>query len=326
MTTPTSTAPLRELYPTIEPFETGFLEVTDGHTLYYEQSGNPNGKAACFLHGGPGSGTSGKMRQVFDPAVYRIILFDQRGSGKSTPFASLDNNTVHDLVADIERLRKHLSIQKWLIFGGSWGSTLALAYAETFPEAVTALVLRGIFLMRRSELEWFYQDGASHIFPDAWDHYLAPIPESERNDLIAAYHKRLIESDDEVVRMEACKAWSVWEGTTSKLFPDPDFIKTYEGDKFALSFARIENHYFSNWSKWVIPENKLLLDVHKIRHIPTVIVQGRYDLVCPMKSAYDLHKAWPEADFKLIKDAGHSAWENGTLTELLNATDKFREL
>jgi proline iminopeptidase len=320
---PSASPPARALYPATEPHETGMLPVGDGHVIYYEVSGNPRGKPAVFLHGGPGSGTTPKMRSVFDPAAFRIVLVDQRGCGKSTPFACLEANTVHHLVADLEALRAHLKIDKWLVFGGSWGSTLALAYAEAHPAAVTELVLRGIFLMRRKELQWFYQEGASFLFPDAWEEYLRPIPEAERGDLIAAYHARL-NSEDEAVKMDACRAWSIWEGTTSKLFPDPDFIATFAGDKFALSFARIENHYFSNWATWVEPEDKLLKDVGKIRGIPTVIVQGRYDLVCPMYSAWDLHKAFPEAKFVVVPDAGHSAWEPGTQTALLDATDSFR--
>ena len=228
-----------------------------------------------------------------------------------------------ELVADIEKLRAHLGIERWLVFGGSWGSTLALAYAETHPAAVTELVLRGIFLMRHKELQWFYQEGASFLFPDAWEEYLRPIPLEERHDLIAAYHRRL-NSEDEEVKMEACKAWSIWEGSTSKLHPDADFISSFAGDKFALSFARIENHYFTHWRTWVQPEDKLLQDVAKIQHIPTVIVQGRYDLVCPMYSAWALHKAFPEASFVIVPDAGHSAWEPGTQKALLDATDRFR--
>lgn len=317
----------RALYPPIEPFESGFLEVDNGkHKIYYEVSGNPNGKPAIFLHGGPGSGTSPSNRCFFDPQVYKIVLFDQRGSGKSLPFANLENNTVWDLVKDIEIVREHVKVDKFLVFGGSWGSTLALAYAETHPERVTELVLRGIFTLRKNELQWFYQEGASFIFPDAWDQYLVPIPENERGDLISAYNKRLCndDPDKEEERMTCCKSWSIWEGTTSKLFPDPDFISKYEGDKFALAFARIENHYFANWSKWVQPEDKLIKDVHKIRHIPAVIVQGRYDLVCPIRTAYDLHKEWPEAEFVIIPDAGHSAFEPGIQKALLDYTDKYR--
>lgn len=297
------------------------LPVTDGHTIYYEQSGNKEGKPVVFLHGGPGSGCTPKMRRFFDATKYRVICFDQRGAGRSTPFASLEANTTWHLVADIEALRKHLSIDKWQVFGGSWGSTLALAYAETHPDRVTELVLRGIFTLRRKELLWFYQEGASFIFPDAWEHYLKPIPVEERGDLIAAYHKRLT-STDEGVMMEAARAWSVWEGTTSKLFPEEDFISIYSGDKFALSFARIENHYFQNRG-FFETDDHLLQNVDKIRHIPAVIVQGRYDLVCPMDTAWELHKAWPEAEWKLIHDAGHSAYEPGIQAALLAATDKF---
>lgn len=313
---------VRDLYPAIEPYDKGFLDVSGGHRIYYEQCGNPAGKAAVFLHGGPGGGCDGTSRRFFDPAVYRVVLFDQRGAGRSTPFAGLENNTTWDLVADIEVIRAHLGIDAWLVFGGSWGSTLALAYAETHPERVTELVLRGIFMLRRKELEWFYQEGASYIFPDAWDEYLKPIPMEERGDLMAAYHKRL-NSEDEETKMAACKAWSIWEGTTSKLFPNPDFIAKYAGDAFALAFARIENHYFVNRG-WFSPDDQLLANVGKIRHIPAVIVQGRYDLVCPIWSAHDLHKAWPEAEFKVIPDAGHSAFEPGTQKALLDATDKFR--
>lgn len=250
------------------------------------------------------------------------MLFDQRGAGKSTPFACLEHNTTWDLVADMERLREHLGIDKWQVFGGSWGSTLALAYAETHPDRVTEMVLRGIFTIRKREIDWFYQEGASFIFPDAWEHYLAPIPVEERGDLVAAYHKRLT-SDDEAVKMEACKAWSVWEGTTSKLYPEDDFISTYSGDKFSLSFARIENHYFYN-KGFFETDDQLIRNVDKIRHIPCVIVQGRYDLVCPMDTAWALHKAWPEAEFKIIHDAGHSVFEPGTQAAVLDATDKFR--
>jgi proline iminopeptidase len=263
------------------------------------------------------------MRQFFDASAYRIILFDQRGAGRSTPFACLENNTVWDLVSDMEILRGIVKVDKWQVFGGSWGSTLALAYAETHPDRVSELVLRGIFTLRHRELAWFYQTGASFIFPDAWDHYLKPIPEEERGDLIAAYHKRLT-SEDEATKMDAAKAWSIWEGTTSKLFPDPSFIAKYEGDEFALAFARIENHYFTYWKTWTDSDNQLLRDVSRIKHIPAVIVQGRYDLVCPIDTAWELHKAWPEAEFVVIPDAGHSAYEPGIQAALLAATDKFR--
>jgi proline iminopeptidase len=312
----------RTLYPPIEPYETGMLDVGDGHRLYWELCGNPNGKPVVFLHGGPGGGTEPRMRRFFDPATYRIVLFDQRGCGKSTPHAELRDNTTWDLVADIERLREHLGIEKWQVFGGSWGSTLALAYAEEHPERVTELVLRGIFLVRKKEIDWFYQGGASYLFPDAWEHYLAPIPKEERGDLLAAYRKRLV-SEDAEVRTQAAKAWSVWEGSTSTLLTDPDLVKKTAGDSFALAFARIENHYFVHGC-WFSPESQLLDRVDRIRHIPAVIVQGRYDVVCPVESAWELHRAWPEAELKIVGDAGHSAMEPGNVDQLVRATDRFR--
>jgi proline iminopeptidase len=311
----------RELYPPIDAYDQGRLEVSPIHQIYYEQSGNPRGKPALFLHGGPGFGTEPKQRQFFDPAAYRIVLFDQRGCGKSTPFASLEDNTTWDLVADIEKLRVHLGIDKWLVFGGSWGSTLALAYAETHPERVTELVLRGIFLLRDEEIEWFYQRGAHAIYPDAWEGYVAPIPEAERSDLVRAFYRRLT-SDDPKVRGEAARAWSVWEGSTSNLFPNPALVAKTSEDDFSLAFARIECHYFVHGA-W-LKGRELLANANRIRHIPGVIVQGRYDVVCPMMSAWALHRAWPEADFKLVQDAGHSAFEPGTLHELVLATDRFR--
>lgn len=317
--------PPRALYPISEPHATGFLPEEDGHRVYWEVSGNPAGKPALFLHGGPGGGTTPAQRGFFDPAIYRIVLIDQRGAGKSTPFAGLEANTTWHLVADIERLRAHLGIDSWLVFGGSWGSTLALAYAQAHAERVSALVLRGIFCLRRSELAFFYQEGASHLFPDAWEAYLAPIPPEERGDMMAAYHRRLT-SPDLAVRAAAAQAWSVWEGVTSKLHPDADFAAHYADPEFAIAFARIECSYFVNGG-WMT-DGQLLErgNLDKIRHIPCVIVQGRYDLVCPMATAWALHKAWPEAEFKLVPDAGHSAFEPGNQRELLAATDKFREL
>ncbi len=310
------------MYPPIEPFDEGMLPVSPVHTLYYEQSGNPNGQPVVFLHGGPGGGTTPDYRRFFDPNAYRIVLFDQRGSGRSTPHASLDENTTWHLVADIERLREHLAVESWHVFGGSWGSTLALAYAETHPARVRSLVLRGIFMCRPQEISWFYQEGASAIFPDVWEQYLAVIPEAERGDLLRAYHRRLT-SDDAQVRLEAARAWSVWEGSTSKLFPDPLFIEQFAGDEFALAFARIECHYFVN-NAFFETDNWLLEHVDAIRHIPTVIVQGRYDVVCPLMSAWALHRAWPEADFQIIADAGHSALEPGIRSALVEATDRFK--
>ena len=316
--------PLSWLYPPIEPFNTGMLKVSDIHTIYYEESGNPKGKPVIFLHGGPGGGSDPKQRRFFHPEKYRIINFDQRGSGKSTPHANLEHNTTWDLVADTEKLRTHLGVDKWQVVGGSWGSTLALAYAEKHPEVVTELVLRGIFLLRKQEIDWFYQRGASILYPDAWEGYLAPIPEAERGDLLSAYHKRLT-SSDLAVRVEAAKAWSLWEGSTSKLLPDADFAGHFEEDEFALAFARIECHYFVN-KGWFDPEDQLLRDAHKLRHIPGVIVQGRYDVVCPMESAWALHRAWPEADFIITPDSGHSAFENPNARALVAATDKFAGL
>ncbi len=310
------------LYPAIEPYEQGRLRVSAIHELYYEQSGNPNGKPVVFLHGGPGGGSDAKCRRFFDPNVYRIVLFDQRGCGQSTPHASLEENTTWDLVADIERLREHLNIEKWQVFGGSWGSTLALAYSETHPSKVTELITRGIFLLRKQEIDWFYQRGCSAIYADAWEHYLAPIPEAERGDLVQAYHKRLT-SEDPVVRMQAARAWSIWEGSTSKLLPDPDLAKRFGADHFAEAFSRIECHYFVNHG-FFERETQLLDHASKLHEIPGVIVQGRYDVVCPMESAWALHKAWPQAELVIVPDAGHSMHEPGNTRALVAATDRFR--
>ncbi|WP_445146281.1 prolyl aminopeptidase [Dyella sp. Tek66A03] len=313
---------LRSLYPEIEPYDSGMLKVSDLHTLYYEQSGNPNGKPVVFLHGGPGGGTNPKCRRFFDPAVYRIVLFDQRGCGKSTPHAELTDNTTWHLVNDIERVRTQLGIDRWQVFGGSWGSTLALAYAQTHPDRVTELVLRGIFMLRRSELEWFYQKGCDVLYPDAWESFLHAIPEAERGDLMSAYHRRLISVDPQV-RVNAARAWSVWEGATSYLWQDTSHIESSAEDEFALAFARIECHYFVHGG-FFEHDDQLLRNVDRIRKIPAVIVQGRYDVVCPMRSAWDLHRAWPEADLRIVQDAGHSAFEPGNISELIEATDRFR--
>lgn len=309
------------LYPAIEPFCTGRLKVSDLHTIYFEEAGNPYGIPVVFVHGGPGGGITASYRQYFDPEKYRIILFDQRGCGKSTPYASLEENTTWDLVEDMEKLRQHFGIDKWVVFGGSWGSTLSLAYAETHPERVLKLFLRGIFLVRKKEIDWFYQNGASEIFPDAWEHYLAAIPEAERGDLLAAYHKRLT-SDDPAVRIPAARAWSIWEGSTSKLYPDTNLIGRFGDETFAEAFARIECHYFVNRG-FMRSDAQLLEDVHKIRHIPTFIVNGRYDVVCPITSAWDLHRAFPEAEFVIVPDAGHSMHEPGIAEALIKATDAF---
>jgi len=313
----------RGFYPEIEPFAQGMLPVSDVHTLYWEVSGNPKGKPVVFLHGGPGGGTDPRQRRFFDPDKYRIVLFDQRGCGKSTPHASLVDNTTWHLVSDIEALREHLGIERWQVFGGSWGSTLALAYAQKHPERVTELVLRGIFLLRRKELEWFYQHGASELFPDAWEQYIAPIPPEERGDLIAAYYRRLT-SDDPTVRQQAALAWSVWEARTSFLLPRDDHLQRAASETFSLALARIECHYFVHRG-FLDHDNQLLDGVDRIRHIPAVIVQGRYDVVCPPVSAWELHRRWPEADFRIVEDAGHSAYEPGILHELVSATDRFAE-
>lgn len=312
---------MRTLFPAIEPYSSGELVVSERHTLYFEECGNPQGKPVVMLHGGPGGGCSAKMRQFHDPAKYRIVLFDQRGAGRSRPHADLVDNTTWDLVADIERLREHLGIERWQAFGGSWGSTLALAYAQTHPERVTELVLRGIFMLRRWELEWFYQEGASRLFPDAWEHYLAPIPAVERGDLISAYHRRLTSSDS-AVRVAAARAWSVWEGATSFLHQDPDFIASHEADEFALAFARIESHYFVNGGFFEV-EDQLLRDVGRIRHIPTTIVHGRYDVVCPIQNAWDLKRAFPEVELVVTADAGHSAFEPANVDALVAATERY---
>jgi proline iminopeptidase len=311
----------RTFYPPIDPYEQGMLEVSPVHRVYWEQSGNPKGKPVVFLHGGPGGGTDAKHRRFFDPSKYRIIMFDQRGCGRSTPHASLDDNTTWTLVGDIEKLRDKLKIERWMVFGGSWGSTLALSYATTHPTRVTALVLRGIFLLRKWEIDWFYQEGASRMFPDAWDDYLRPIPVEERADLLAAYHRRLTGPDREVA-LAAARAWSIWEGATSCLFQDPDLVAKMASAEFALAFARIECHYFVN-NGFFDKETDLLDRVQKIRHLPAVIVQGRYDVVCPAESAWDLHRAWPEAKLVIVPDAGHSAMEPGILHELVSATDGF---
>ncbi|KAF3330346.1 proline iminopeptidase isoform X1 [Carex littledalei] len=314
----------RNLYPQIEPYSSGFLKVSDIHTIYWEQSGKPDGHPVVFLHGGPGAGTSPSNRKVFDPTFYRIILFDQRGAGKSTPHACLEQNTTWDLVEDIEKLRKHLEIPEWQVFGGSWGSTLALAYSQSHPDKVTGLILRGIFMLRKKELDWFYQGGASAIYPDAWEMFRDFIPEDERDDFIVAYHKRLT-SPDTSVQVAAAKIWTKWEMMTAQLVQNKDNILRGEDDKFSLAFARIENHYFLN--KGFLPTDSYLLEnVDKIRHIKAVIVQGRYDVCCPMMSAWDLHKAWPEAELNIIQDAGHSANEVGTSAELVAANEKFKHL
>jgi proline iminopeptidase len=314
---------MREFYPEIEAYKSGHLQVSDLHNMYFEESGNPQGKPVVFVHGGPGGGVDPSMRRFFDPTKWRIILFDQRGCGKSLPFSELKDNTTWDLVSDMEKLREKLNIEAWTVFGGSWGSTLALAYAITHPAKVKGLILRGIFLLRKKEINWFYQEGASFIFPDVWAQYLAAIPKDERHDMVAAYYKRLTSPDKEV-RLKAAKAWSLWEGSTSKLFMDPKFIDRFSGDEFADAFARIECHYFVNRC-FFEEDGWILKHISKIRHIPTWIVQGRYDVVCPAVSAYELHTAWPESKLFIIQDAGHSASEPGIRSQLIEATDHFAQ-
>jgi proline iminopeptidase len=313
---------MRTRYPPIEPNQTGFLPVSKEHVLYWEESGNPKGKPVVFLHGGPGSGVEPGHRSFFDPKEYRIILFDQRGCGKSRPHSSLVENTTWDLVADIEKLREYLNISQWVVFGGSWGSTLALSYAETHPSSVLVLIVRGIFLGRKKDLDWFYQFGAHHLFPDEFEKYLAPIPIEERGDLVRAYYKRLTSKNPEE-RKKAAKSWSGWEAATLRLVYDPEMFAHFTEDSRADAIARVECHYFLNHC-FFKTDNWLLEHVHKIRHIPGVIIHGRYDVICPFENAWDLHKAWPEAAFEVIKDAGHAASEPGITDALVRATDKFK--
>lgn len=315
---------MRQLHPPIKPYFRGTLPVSSLHTLYYEEVGNPNGKPVVFLHGGPGGGIIPIYRQFFDPTKWRIVLFDQRGCGQSTPHAELTENTTWNLVADIEKLRSHLSISDWTVFGGSWGSTLAIAYAQTHPDRCNGLILRGIFMLRPKEIQWFYQSGASNIFPDAWERYLAPILPEERGDLVTAYYQRLT-SDDASIRQAAAKAWSIWEASTSKLVPDTNLVERFGEGSFADAFARIECHYFINGGFFDNP-NQLLDNVDTIRHIPAVIVQGRYDVVCPMISAWELHQAWPESELIVVNDAGHSATEAGITSALVDACDRFAKV
>ncbi|MDF0529944.1 prolyl aminopeptidase [Tsukamurella sp. 8F] len=328
---------MREFYPEIEPYSSELLDVGGGQLLHVECSGNPDGKPAVFVHGGPGGGTSPAVRRFFDPAAYRIVVFDQRGCGQSQPHiadaeggpedtieARLRVNTTQHLIADMERIREYLGIERWLVFGGSWGSTLSLAYAEAYPERVTELVLRGIFLLRRSEIDWYYNDGASHVYPDEWENYLAPLAPADRvpgADKVAAYD-RLLRSADPDVATAAAIAWTTWEKSTSYLINTPDKAAGSDDARYALAFARIENHYFMNHG--FLHEAQLLRDVDRIRHIPGVIVQGRYDVVCPARSAWDLHRAWPEADLHIIPDAGHASFEPGIRSALIEATDRFR--
>lgn len=311
---------LRTWYPEIEPYASGHLDVGNGHAVYWERIGTPGAKPAVFLHGGPGGGINPSQRRVFDPAKYDVLLFDQRGCGRSTPHASLDHNTTWDLVGDIEKLRQMVGVESWLVFGGSWGSTLALAYAQTHPARTSELVLRGIFTLRGAELDWYYQHGAHNIYPDKWEAFVAEIPEDERGDLMGAYRKRLV-SNDEAVRLAAAVAWSKWEGETLTLLPDPSVSASFYDPHFALAFARIENHYFVH-AGW-LEEGQLIRDAGKLRDIPAVIVQGRYDIATPVVTAWDLHRAWPEAVFHMVDDAGHALSQPGILHQLILATDRF---
>ena len=311
---------MRNLYPPIEPFASGHLDVGDGHRIYWERCGTPGAKPAVFLHGGPGGGFSPEHRRLFDPARYDLLLFDQRGCGQSTPHASLDANTTWHLVADIERLRAIMGVDQWLVFGGSWGSTLALAYAQTHRAQVSELVLRGIFMIRQSEIDWYYQEGASRIYPDKWERFVVPVPETERGDLVAAY-RQLLTGDDPAARLAAARAWSVWEGETVRLLPDPALSAVHDADDFALAFARIENHYFTHRG-W-LDDGQLIANAAILADIPGVIIHGRYDMACPAETAWALHKAWPQARFELIEGAGHAYNEPGILDALIRATDGF---
>ena len=312
------------LYPKIEPYKEFKLKVSNLHTIHVEESGNPSGKPVIFLHGGPGGGIEPIYRQYFDPEKWRIIIFDQRGCGKSTPHAELKDNTTWDLVADIEKIRVQLDIENWTVFGGSWGSTLSLSYAIIHPSRCNGLILRGIFLLREKEISWFYQKGCSYIYPDAWEHYLSPIPEEERDNLVASYYKRLTSKND-VIRIEASKAWSIWEASTSKLYQSKDYLHHFNDPKVSEAFARIECHYFIN-KGFFETDGWILENVDKINHIPTAIIQGRYDIVCPMMSAWDLHIALPNAEFHIINDAGHSMTEPGIQSKLIETTNKFIDI
>ena len=311
---------MRSLYPPIEPFASGHLDVGDGHRIFWERCGTPGEKPAVFLHGGPGGGFSSDHRRLFDPARYDLLLFDQRGCGQSTPHASLDANTTWHLVADIERLRAMMGVDQWLVFGGSWGSTLALAYAQAHRAQVSELVLRGIFTIRQSEIDWYYQEGASRIYPDKWERFVGPVPETERGDLVAAY-RQLLTGDDPAARLAAARAWSVWEGETVRLLPDPALSAVHDADDFALAFARIENHYFTHRG-W-LDDGQLIANAAILADIPGVIIHGRYDMACPAETAWALHKAWPQARFELIEGAGHAYNEPGILDALIRATDGF---
>jgi len=314
--------PRGDLFSPLDPFQTGRLQVDEVHNLYWEQSGHPDGVPVLFLHGGPGAGASPTHRRFFDPTFYRIIILDQRGAGRSTPLGDLRNNDIPHLVSDLEALRDHLGIDRWMVFGGSWGSTLSIAYAEAYPDRVIGLVLRGIFLMRKSEIDWFLY-GMRQIFPEAWNHFNSYIPVAERGDLLEAYWKRLTDPNP-TIHQPAARVWSMYEGACSTLMPSPELVSASGEDNHALGLARIEAHYFRN--NILDPEDMLLRDIRAIRHIPAVIVQGRYDIVCPIRTADELHRAWPEADYIVVPDAGHSAMEPGVRMALVQATERFKTL
>ena len=309
-----------KLFPPVEPYDTGFLK-KGKHEIYYEQCGNPKGKPAVFLHGGPGGGCGSLSRRFFNPKKYRIILFDQRGCGRSKPHTCLEDNTTWHLIDDIESIRERLDIKKWLVFGGSWGSTLAIAYAQKYPKNVSQLVLRGIFMLRQKELQWFYQYGASEMYPEAWQGFLEEIPKDQRDNLIEAYRK-IFYGDDEEKKLSAAKAWSKWEASCSFINYNPDAVREFINAEFALAFALIENHYFVN-KGFLENENQLLNNVDIIRNIPAIIIQGRYDVVCPPTTAYELHSQWPESELVIAPFSGHSAFEKEITHELIKATNKF---
>lgn len=311
---------LRDYYPPVEPYQTGTLDVGDGHVLYWERCGTPGATPAVFLHGGPGGGIDPAHRRFFDPARYDVLLFDQRGCGRSTPFAALEANTTWHLVADIERLRQMVGVAKWVVFGGSWGSTLALAYAETHPDRVRALIVRGIYTVTQAEIDWFYQFGVSEMFPDMWEEFIAPVPPAQRGNLVAAY-RVLLTSDDREIRLAAARAWSRWEGRTITLLPQPETVDQFGEVRFAEAFARIENHFFYHGC-WLEP-GQLIRDAHRLRGIPGDIIHGRYDMPCPLRSAWELHKAWPDAAFHIVEGAGHAGFEPGIRDRLIRATDRF---
>ncbi len=318
--TPNMTA-RRQLFPPIEPYRTGWLKVSSRHEIYFEECGSPLGKPVVVVHGGPGGGSNPTMRRYHDPSRYRIILFDQRGCGRSTPYACLEENTTWDLVADMERLREHLGIERWQLCGGSWGSTLSLAFAETHPDRVMELILRGIFLLRKAEIDWFYQEGCSWIFPDAFERYLAPIPPAERSNMIEAYHRRLTSSDPET-QIAAARAWSVWEGTTLSLYHDQERVQKFGNETYAIAFARIECHYFMN-KGFLRSDNQLIEDAARLAPLPGTIIHGRYDVVTPLKNAWDLSRAWTNAELRVVPDAGHAMTEPGIVHEIVTATDKY---